>query len=208
MPGISKKTITMYLNKKKILKLIEEKDLIIRPLLDKSKQVGEISIDLRLGTDFLVSFLGREPFIDVSGHPKSKPIKNFFGSTRRRFGETFLLHPNQTVLCSSLEYIKMPEDVFAVLNMRSSYARLGLTLATIVQAGYSGCFSIELTNVNHNPIRLRVGARIFHARFFKGDEMKYLSGDRKYICQVRPIVSKADIDTDLKILKTISGQEK
>jgi len=193
----------MYLNRSSLLELMESKELIIRPLLDKEKQVGEISIDFRLGTDFLVSFLGREPFIDVS-RKSEKPVKSFFASTRRRFGETFLLHPNQTVLCSSLEYIKMPSTVFAVLNMRSSYARLGLNLSTIVQAGYSGCFSIELTNINNNPIRLRVGARIFQTRFFKGsDEMPYNMGERKYVCQVRPIVSKAEIDSDLSLLSKI-----
>ena len=166
--------------------------------------MGQVSIDFRLGTDFLVSFLGREPFIDVSGTDDAKPVKSFFDSTRRRFGETFLLHPNQTVLCSSLEYIKLPDNVFGVLNIRSSYARLGLSISTIIQAGYTGCISIELTNVNNNPIRLRVGARIFQIRFFQGNkETPYNTGNRKYLCQVRPIISKAVLDKDLSILKKI-----
>lgn len=197
----------MYLNKPKIKKLIEEEILVIRPLLDKESQIGQISIDFRLGTDFLVSNLGREPFIDVSGTEESKPVRNFFTSTRRRFGETFLLHPHQTVLCSSLEYIKMPDDIFGTLNMRSSYSRLGLSVSTIVQAGYTGCISIELTNVNNNPIRLRVGARIFQVRFYQGEKSIYKSGNRKYLCQVRPIISKADMDLDLQILKKITEEE-
>jgi len=191
----------MYLNKAQIKKILADEELIIRPLLDEKKQIGEISIDFRLGTDFLTSFQGREAYIDATGdNARFKPIKSFFASTRRRLGETFLLHPYQTVLCSSLEYIKLPDNIFAVLSMRSSYSRLGLSLSTMIQAGYCGCISIELTNVNNNPIKIRVGARLFQARFFRADnEMKYLTEERKYLCQVRPIVSKAETDSDLYI---------
>jgi dCTP deaminase len=198
----------MYVSKAKLQELISENKLIIRPLLDQGKQVGEISIDFRLGTDFLVSFQGREAFIDVSGGADSKSVRYFFLPTRRRFGDTFLLHPNQTVLCSSLEYIKMPDNIFAELSMRSSYARLGLSLSTIVHAGYCGCFSIELTNTNNNPIKIRVGARIFQARFFEINEnTHYNHNSRKYVCQVRPIVSRAEQDKDLNFLKMSFEEE-
>lgn len=83
--------------------------------------------------------------------------------------------------------------------MRSSYVRLGLTLSTIIQPGYCGCFSVELTNLNKTPIRVRVGARLFQARLFRGSgNQPYHNGKRKYVCQVRPIVSKAEQDADLK----------
>lgn len=194
----------MYLTKTQIQALVDSEEMVIRPLLDTSTQLGEITLDLRLGTDFLVSFQGRGAYIDAANPNATPPLKNFFEPTRRRMGQTFLLHPNQTVLCSSLEYIKLPENVFAVLNMRSSYARLGLSLATIVQPGYSGCFSIELTNVNNNPIQLRVGTRLFQSRFYQASEATaYFKGKRKYVCQVRPIVSRADVDEELKLLQRI-----
>ena len=194
----------MYLSKGQIQSLIESEEMVIRPLLDATTQLGEITLDLRLGTDFLVSFQGRGAYIDAANPKATPPLKNFFEPTRRRMGQTFLLHPNQTVLCSSLEYLKLPENVFAVLIMRSSYARLGLSLATIVQPGYAGCFSIELTNINNNPIQLRVGARLFQARFFQASETSsYFQGKRKYVCQVRPIVSRADMDEELNILQRI-----
>ena len=138
----------MHLAKPQIEELISSKKLIIKPLLEE-KQVGEISIDFRLGYDFLVSIQGRNPYINASlNEPDHFPLSGFFQETRRRIGETFLLHPNQTILTSSLEYIKMPNNVFGVLNMRSSYLRLGISLSTIVQPGYCGCFSLELTNTN------------------------------------------------------------
>src|SRR5690349_14493997 len=133
----------MYLIKKQIEKKLN-RDLFIRPLLEPD-QVGELTVDFRLGYDFLVSIQGREPFIDASlnNTETSRHTGNFFHKTRRRPGENFLLHPSQTILATSLEYIKLPNDVLLILNMRSSYSRLGLMISTIVQPGYCGCISIE-----------------------------------------------------------------
>lgn len=191
----------MYLTKTEIRKLYDENELIIRPLLSDD-QFGEVTLDLRLGTDFLVSIQGREPFIDATGNPNSRPIHSFFQDTKRLLGEEFYLHPHQTVLCSSLEYIKIPDDIFITLSTRSSYNRLGISLNSIVQPGYCGCISLELTNNNNNPIKLLVGASIIQARFFKLNEpTQYFNRNRKYSCQVRPVPSRANNDSDLKFIR-------
>lgn len=84
------------------------------------------------------------------------------------------------------------------LTTRSSYSRLGITISSIVQPGYCGCVSLELTNNNNNPIKIRVGAAIIQARFFKLDqETHYFNTERKYTCQVRPVASKANMDEEL-----------
>lgn len=54
----------MYLSKEEIRELHQKNELIIRPLLDPD-QIGAVSIDLRLGTDFLLTSLGREVSIDM-----------------------------------------------------------------------------------------------------------------------------------------------
>lgn len=197
----------MYLQKKDILKRLdnENDDLIIRPLLDREEQIGELTIDLRLGTDFLVSFRGRDPYLNAScDHKSTRPIKSFFDTTRRKFGQNILLHPNQTVLCSTLEYLKLPKNVFATLSMRSSLSRLGLTISTILQPGYCGCASIELTNINVIPIKLTVGMRFVQARLFEiAKDATYTYSKRKYVGQVRPEPSKITEDKDLEILKNL-----
>lgn len=191
----------MYLTKTEIRKLYDDNELIIRPLLSDD-QFGEVTLDLRLGTDFLVSIQGREPFIDATGNLNSRPIHSFFQDTKRLLGEEFYLHPHQTVLCSSLEYIKIPDDIFITLSTRSSYNRLGISLNSIVQPGYCGCISLELTNNNNNPIKLLVGASIIQARFFKLNEStQYFNRSRKYSCQVRPVPSRANNDSDLKLIR-------
>ena len=194
----------MYIEKKELRSLIlDKKEIIIRPLLDEA-QIGELSVDFRLGTDFLLSFQGRHSAIDASNYENPEPSSSFFQETRRLVGSTFLFHPMQTVLCSTLEYIKLPPNIFLSLSIRSSYSRLGFSISTIVQPGYSGCLSMELTNVNNTPVKITVGSRLVQARFYRINEnVDYYSSKRKYICQVRPEVSMANHDSESAILKKI-----
>lgn len=192
--------------KEEILKLLESKELIIEPILEQS-QIGEISIDLRVGTDFLAIQQGRNAFIDTTSNEiETRPIKSHYTQTRRKVGEYFLFHPNQPILFSTLEYLKLPPNVYADLNLRSSYSRLGLTLSTIIQPGYCGCASIEITNRGNTPIRIVSGARMVQIRFYKLDsDLKYFGKKRKYTCQVRPVPSKANEDEDLTSLKIMKA---
>jgi dCTP deaminase len=192
----------MYLTKKSILKLISSKELVIRPLLEKS-QIGEVSMDFRIGQDFLVSYLGRDVSIDVTGETSHKPLHTFFDETRRMVGEAFVFHPNQVVLCSTLEYVKLPNNIFMSLTTRSSYSRLGFSLSTVVQPGYCGCISVELTNTGNVPVKVLVGARLLQARFFRIVGKVTYEQDRKYLCQVRPQVSRALEDKEFERLKNV-----
>ncbi len=193
------------LTKVQIQSLIKDEKLVIRPLLDDS-QITEIGIDFRLGCNFLVSIQGREPLINASlnNDEENIGIRNFFKESRRQLGETFILHPNQTMLSTSLEYVKIPKNCLLALYMRSSYSRLGLTVSTLVQPGYCGCLPIELTNNNNNPINLTVGARIFQGILFGAeDETEYFKVPRKYMCNVRPEPSAVYKDHDLKLLNEL-----
>lgn len=193
----------MYLTKKTIEKLVKSERLVVRPLMDMS-QIGDVSLDLRLGQDFLVSYLGRDVSIDATGETINKPLNIFFDETRRMVGETFVFHPNQVVLCSTLEYVKLPDNLFMSLSARSSYSRLGFSLSTIVQPGYCGCVSVELVNTGNVPVKVLVGARIIQATFFRvNGETNYLHSQRKYLCQVRPEVSRAPEDKEFGRLKNL-----
>lgn len=200
----------MYLQKKELKELLDSEQLIIRPILEPNKQINEMTVDFRLGYNFLVAIQGREAYVDSfykeGEEQKLQTSNKYFQETRRKLGETFLLHPNQVVLATSLEYIKLPNDIFMVLNMRSSYARLGITISTIIQPGYCGCVSLELLNNSQTPINLAIGARVFQARFSRLSEASnYFSSNRKYICNVRPEVSAINQDSDILILKNIEN---
>jgi len=197
------------LDKNEIEKSLESEDedsLFIDPLLDAS-QIGEVTIDLRLGYDFLVSILTRKPYIGISKSESDyRGLSSYFQKTRREVGEKFILYPNQVVLTTTLEYVSLPSNTYADVLTRSSYTRLGIKMNTMVQPAWRGCFPVELTNQGNNAVELVVGSRVFQTRLFNvGNTSDYLASNskRKYIANVRPIVSRANSDHDLETLNKI-----
>jgi len=67
----------------------------------------------------------------------------------------FLLPPHSHGLGISLELISMPNDVLAICQGKSTYARLGLvTNTTPAEPGWSGYFTMCFVNPTDFPIRL------------------------------------------------------
>ncbi len=199
------------LTNEKILESLASTDddsLFIDPLLDEN-QIGGVTVDLRLGYDFLVSILTRKPAIELGSKdmPDYRGIGSYFQETRRDLGDTFILYPGQLVLGTSLEYLSIPSDIYADILSRSSYTRLGIHMNSMVQPGFRGCIPLELFNHGNNAVELVVGSRICQARFFKLSDQNFYVGNerrRKYYGDVRPTVSKADDDHDLGILAKIA----
>lgn len=183
--------------------------IFVDPLLDSS-QIGSVSVDLRLGCDFLVSVLNHKPSVRLYPAGSHSGPEVFFQPARRDVGDKFLIHPSQTVLATSLEYIGLPEDIYADVISRSSYHRLGVSISSMFQPGFRGCVSLELFNHSNVPVELIVGSRLVQARFFQnGHAEKYLQDGprRKYIGNVRPKISQAPQDADIPRLMTLSQQD-
>jgi dCTP deaminase len=157
-----------------IERLIEktEKRIIINPILS-SKQMQPASVDVRLGTDFLVIKIGKLTHMDSLQDPmdtqyevekytdKYKILKKF---------DKFVLHPNEFILASTLEYIRLPLDIAARLEGRSSWARFGIAVhatAGFVDPGYGGNLTFELKNNGKVPVDIYPGARMGQLAFFK-----------------------------------------
>jgi len=197
------------LHKTEIQALLHSADpdsLFVDPLLDTA-QVGDMAIDLRLGYDFLVSIVTRQPSISIrrSGTESKRTIASYFQETRREVGSGFVLYPNQVVLGTSLEFVALPRDVYGDVLSRSSITRLGIHINTMVQPGFRGCVPLELFNHGNNAIELVVGSRICQLRLSRlAVPGNYAANPRKYYGDVRPSVSKADRDTDLARLNAIA----
>ena len=179
--------------------------IFLDPLLDQG-QIGSVTVDVRLGYDFLVSVVTRKPYIELSAQSgiTRRGVSSYFQETRREIGDRFVLYPDQVVLTTTLEYLSLPPDVYADVLSRSSYTRLGVHINTMVQPGFKGCVPLELYNHGNNAIELVVGSRICQMRFFNmsGDVDYMDNGDaRKYYGDVRPAASRADQDSDLPILE-------
>lgn len=184
-----------------------ESGLSVAPLMSLD-QINEVSVDLRLGYDFLVSIHTRAACIDVSSERQNggARLASHFEETRRRLGDAFILYPDQLVLVTTLEYVGLPADSYADVIARSSYSKLGVGLCAMLQPGYRGCVPLELLNHGNVPVKLTVGARICQMRLTRISENTDYHGQaqpRKYYGQVRPTVSKASVDEELTRLAYI-----
>jgi dCTP deaminase len=82
--------------------------------------------------------------------------------------EPFILHPGEFVLGSTSERVKLPTDLVARLEGKSSLGRLGLLIhstAGFVDAGWNGHLTLELSNVANLPITLYPGMKIGQISF-------------------------------------------
>jgi len=82
----------------------------------------------------------------------------------------FILHPNEFVLGATAERVKLPTDLVARLEGKSSLGRLGLLIhstAGFVDAGWDGYLTLELSNIATLPITLYPGMKIGQISFLR-----------------------------------------
>ncbi len=150
-----------------ILERMKQENLGFSPNLD-TFQLQEHSIDLRLGFTFLIpkswqlTPRGREAVSIDSFGDNVYPAPHF-DVVELEKGQYFELLPGEHITVSTLEAVKIPNDLMAVLYPRSSTNRRGLSvdLTGIVDSGYEGQLIIPLRNSTaHQTIRLYPGERI------------------------------------------------
>jgi dCTP deaminase len=134
--------------------------LVIAPLL-KEDQLGDASIDVRLGNEFLLptrAITGAHGYGEESG----SNLSQFYRKTRREFEHALYLHPGQLVLGATLEFVGIPSDLSCYVIGRSSLGRTGLIIATAtaVAPGFKGCITLEIVNLGEVPMPLYPGMRI------------------------------------------------
>jgi dCTP deaminase len=140
---------------KEVLLARLKKDLIISPILESS-QIGDGSVDISLGTRFIVSKRAKMTQVDFPKLDKDT-IRSFQESVVVPFGESYILHPHSFVLGCTFEFISLPLDICGFVLSRSSYGRAGLLVATatFVHPGWRGCLTLELENLGEIPINLQ-----------------------------------------------------
>ena len=121
------------------------------------------SVDVRVDRYFRVFRNSRYPFIDV------KQEQEELTELVEIDDETpFILHPGEFVLGSTLERIKLPDDLVARLEGKSSLGRLGLLIhstAGFIDPGWDGHVTLELSNVANLPITIYFGMKIGQLSF-------------------------------------------
>lgn len=194
------------LTKTEILERVEKGDISFEPGLDEFQVQGH-SIDLRLGYTFLlhkswrVTKEGREA-VSIN------PLENG-GTSARHFdvieleqGQYFELLPEEHVTVSSLESVKVPNDLMAVLYPRSSINRRGVSvdLTGIVDAGYEGQLIIPVKNHTSQVIRIYPGERFCQIVF---EQLTQEIEPRESRHHKKDIVDepKKENDTEMELIK-------
>lgn len=155
--------------------------LVVSPILEAAEQLkdGNASIDVRLGCEFaFVSPSQHGSIDDLSADSPQSSKATLAGLYRKIYvplAGSLNIHPHQFVLAQALEYLRLPMDLMAYVVGRSTWGRLGLTVATAigVHPGYAGCLTLELRNLGETPLTLRPGqaiAQLFFHAVISGEE--------------------------------------
>ena len=174
-----------------IRRLIAEGRIGIEPYDEALLQPS--SVDVRVDRYFRVFRNNRYPYIDVKAEQEElTELVEIDPET------PFVLHPGEFVLGSTLERVRLPDDLVARLEGKSSLGRLGLLIhstAGFIDPGWDGHVTLELSNVANLPITIYVGMKIGQLSFMQltePSERPYGSGGlgSKYQGQKGPTASR------------------
>jgi len=151
----------MVLSDRTIRRQLSEGRIEIDPYDDSLLQPS--SLDVRVDRFFRVFRNSRYPFIDVKEEMEDLTELVEIGEA-----EPFILHPGEFVLGSTLERVKLPDDLVARLEGKSSLGRLGLLIhstAGFIDPGWDGHVTLELSNVANLPITIYYAMKIGQLSF-------------------------------------------
>jgi dCTP deaminase len=122
-------------------------------------QVQPASLDLRLGEGFW--FLDRP----MGVLDPQEDNRHLF---QMRSVDAVVLHTGQFCLGTTMESVRVPNDIVAHLEGKSSLARYGLVVhstAGLIDPGFEGTITLELSNSGPAPLLLRSGTMVAQLMF-------------------------------------------
>jgi dCTP deaminase len=152
---------TVVLSDRSIRRLLDEGRIGIDPYDESLLQPS--SVDVRVDRYFRVFRNHEYPYINVKEAQEDlTELVEIDGD------DPFILHPGEFVLGSTLERVRLPDDLVARLEGKSSLGRLGLLIhstAGFIDPGWDGHVTLELSNVANLPItiyhRMKIGQLSF-----------------------------------------------
>jgi dCTP deaminase len=196
----------MVLAQPEIRTRVEAGEIRFDPPLNE-EQWRSASIDLRLGTRF-TKLQGARGFkfaphaglgqLGLLWKTMDLPPQNEFDQPN-----SLCLEPGEFILAMTHERVVIPNDLIALVEGRSTYARLGLSMhqtAPWIQPGWAGRIVLEIKN--HGPIRVELTPLIdrpCQLTFFQltsrlPDDLAYGGGVRdRFINQNHPLGRPASL---------------
>ena len=150
----------MILSDKGIQAHLDNKELLINPL--DGDCIQPASVDLKLGRQFVIIKHWGAGILDFNSQPNYQLVE----------ADEFLVPSHSFVLATTIEVLRLPHNLTAFVEGRSSVGRMGLFIqnAGWVDPGFEGQLTLELYNANNLPIRLCAGRRICQIVFCKMDQ--------------------------------------
>lgn len=168
----------MYLSDNTILDRIDELfPNRIPEGMNLGTQLQPASVDLRLGTDFIRN--GGSPYTDE---------------------EPFVLVPGVLLLATTVETVRIPDDLLGRVDGRSSWGRRGLRIhstAGFIDPGFVGRITLEIDAIRE--VKLMPGARICQICFAKLDKpsrVPYGAAGRRSKYQNQNTVTPSALEED------------
>ena len=185
----------MILSDSEIKRRMEVWDLVVENSFgyDIFKQIWPASLDFRLWNTFKYYRKDNLTLID----PRKKDYVEHLTEATLDEDTPFILHPGDFILWVTMEKIKIPKDLVARCEWRSSIWRLGVVIhstAGFIDPWFEGTITLEITNINTLPIALYPWMRIWQFAFesmlweveIPYNERKW----SKYMNQVKPELSR------------------
>jgi len=180
-------------------KIVEEKNAVSckkGPDIDLDLQVGPSSFDLRMGYEFGIINTRKIEKIDTRDMERYDEV---IQKEKHSAEEGVVIHPGEFILGSTLEKIKVPDNLVARVEGRSSYGRLGIIVhatAGYVDPGFEGDITLEIQNLGNAPVKLypeeRVCQIVFETMTSEAREPYSKKTDTKYMGQTGATGSKLD----------------
>ena len=164
--------------------LIADGTVIVEPLAPE--QLQPASIDLTLGDHFLKVDENAVDRVTLDDELHYLDLHT----------EEIVIPPLSFLLAVTRERIKLPNNITAFVEGRSSIGRIGLFIqnAGWVDPGFDGTITLELFNANRLPIRLRAGRRICQIVFAQLDRSTGHPYRGKYQHQSSAVGSRIHLD--------------
>lgn len=176
----------MILSDGLLKKMIDSGELGMSPLQENSIQPA--SIDCTLGRHFLIVEDRQMHLIDMDTEIIYREFE----------GDEITIPPHSFLLATTAESVRLPNDLTAFVEGRSSIGRIGLFIqnAGWVDPGFEGQITLELYNANSLPIRLKAGRRICQLVFCKMTEAALNPYRGKYQGQKKAVGSRVFQDSE------------
>lgn len=141
----------------------------------KTCKVGPSSVDLTLSSSYAkVS----QKLTKIRLSEEELPYEHYTS-------DLYLLQPDEFILASTTEYIRVPDTMAAYVEGRSSIGRIGVQVqnAGFIDAGFEGQITLELKNQTKFPIELPAGMRICQLVYVQMTQKAQAKYSGKYVGQ-------------------------